>query len=108
MILLNRSYGRFGFSMRASVYKEKTLKGALEIRPLVAGFSRLFFQAAQKVHFRIKIIEEAVAQVVQSPEFLEDNAKVNFNITYLNTEDTQARVKEVRAKMLDIGQKLGF
>jgi len=57
---------------------------------------------------RIKILDDAVAQVVQSPEFLEDNAKVNFNITYLNTEDSKARVEEVRAKMLDIGKRLGF
>jgi tripartite-type tricarboxylate transporter receptor subunit TctC len=57
---------------------------------------------------RIKVIDEAVAQVVQKPEFLEDNAKVNFNITYLDTKDSEARVAEVRAKMLDIGQRLGF
>jgi tripartite-type tricarboxylate transporter receptor subunit TctC len=57
---------------------------------------------------RIKVIDEAVAQVVRKPEFLEDNAKVNFNITYLDTKDSEARVAEVRAKMLDIGQRLGF
>jgi len=57
---------------------------------------------------RIKIIDEAVAQVVQKPEFLDDNVKVNFNITYLNTEDSAARVAEVRARMLDIGKRLGF
>lgn len=57
---------------------------------------------------RIKVIEEAVAQVVDKQEFLDDNAKVNFNITYLNSEDSQARIEEVRAKMLGIGESLGF
>ena len=57
---------------------------------------------------RIQVIADAIAEVVEKPEFLEDNKKVNFNITYLNTADSQARVEEVRAKMLDIGSSLGF
>ncbi|MEM7022109.1 MAG: tripartite tricarboxylate transporter substrate binding protein [Pseudomonadota bacterium] len=57
---------------------------------------------------RIQVIADAIAEVVEKPEFLEDNKKVNFNITYLNTPDSQARVEEVRAKMLDIGSSLGF
>ena len=57
---------------------------------------------------RIKVIADAIAQVADDPEFLADNAKVNFNITYMDTEESQARVEEVRAKMLDIGTKLGF
>jgi len=57
---------------------------------------------------RIQVIADAIAQVAAKPEFLADNAKVNFNITYMDPEQSQARVEEVRAKMLDIGKKLGF
>jgi putative tricarboxylic transport membrane protein len=57
---------------------------------------------------RIKILSEAMAEVAQDPTFIEDNAKVSVNVTYLNTEDSQARIAAARARMLDIGQRLGF
>lgn len=57
---------------------------------------------------RIKILSDAMAEVAQDPAFIEDNAKVSVNVTYLNTEDSQARIAAARARMLDIGQRLGF
>lgn len=57
---------------------------------------------------RVQVIADAVAQVVEKPEFLADNEKVNFNILYMGPEESRARIEEVRARMLDIGKKLGF
>lgn len=57
---------------------------------------------------RVQVIADAVAQVVEKPEFLADNEKVNFNILYMGPEGSRARIEEVRARMLDIGKKLGF
>lgn len=57
---------------------------------------------------RVQVIADAVAQVVEKPEFLADNEKVNFNILYMGPEESRARIDEVRARMLDIGKKLGF
>ncbi len=44
--------------MWASVHKKKPIKCALESRPLESRFRRLFFQAANKIEFRIEIIKE--------------------------------------------------
>ena len=56
--LLNRCCVRSFLGRWTSIYKEKALKRALEIRPLVPRLRCLFFQAAHKVEFCIEIIKE--------------------------------------------------
>jgi hypothetical protein len=46
--------------------------------------------------------------VVQDPEFLAENQKINFDITYMNRAESKAHMEKVRERMLSIGQSLGF
>ncbi len=57
---------------------------------------------------RVKILSDAIGQVVQDPEFLAENAAINFEITYLPYDQANERLETVRRKMLDIGGRLGF
>jgi tripartite-type tricarboxylate transporter receptor subunit TctC len=57
---------------------------------------------------RIAVIEQAMAQVVVDPAFLADNQKVNFDIRFMGTAESAGHLDKVRARMLDIGKRLGF
>jgi tripartite-type tricarboxylate transporter receptor subunit TctC len=57
---------------------------------------------------RLEVLDQAIAQVVQDPEFLAENQKINFDITYMNRAESKAHMEKVRERMLSIGQSLGF
>lgn len=57
---------------------------------------------------RLEVLEQAIAQVVEDPEFLEENRKINFDITFMDRAESKAHMERVRERMLTIGQSLGF
>ena len=57
---------------------------------------------------RLEVLEQAIAQVVEDPAFLEENQKINFDITFMGREESKAHMEKVRERMLSIGQSLGF
>jgi tripartite-type tricarboxylate transporter receptor subunit TctC len=57
---------------------------------------------------RLDVIEQAIAQVVVDPEFLAENQKVNFDIRFMGRAEAGDHLDKVRARMLDIGKRLGF
>jgi tripartite-type tricarboxylate transporter receptor subunit TctC len=57
---------------------------------------------------RLEVLDQAIAQVVQDPEFLAENQKINFDITYMNRAESKAHMEKVRERMMSIGQSLGF
>ena len=57
---------------------------------------------------RLVVLEQAIAKVVEDPAFLEENQKINFDITFMGREESKAHLEKVRERMLTIGQSLGF
>ncbi len=57
---------------------------------------------------RLQLLSDAIGQVVTDPEFLADNAEVNFNITFEPYGEAGQHMEAVRATMLDVGGRLGF
>lgn len=57
---------------------------------------------------RLEVIEQAIAKVVEDPEFLEANRKVNFDITFMPRDQSKEHFERVRERMLGIGKSLGF
>lgn len=57
---------------------------------------------------RLEVIEQAVAEVADDPEFIDANRKVNFEVEFMPREETKEHLGQVRERMLGVGKSLGF
>jgi len=57
---------------------------------------------------RLDILADAVATIAQDPAFLEANEKVSFKVDAMDRAATNEHVDATRARMLAIGERLGF
>lgn len=57
---------------------------------------------------RLEILAEAVRRVSEKPEFIEANARVSFDVNYMDREQTREHIQSVREVMLGVGERLGF
>jgi len=57
---------------------------------------------------RIATLEQAMAEIMDKPEFIEDNKKVDFKLQFMGSDEAASHLQTVRARMIEVGKSLGF
>jgi tripartite-type tricarboxylate transporter receptor subunit TctC len=57
---------------------------------------------------RLEVLAAAIQKLADDPEFLEANRKVSFRVAVMDREASIEEMGAIRARMLDVGQRLGF